>query len=287
MTGRHGADLKGTVPFGLRLGALAHHRSERAVVLSLAEELVENGASTTREAASLVTAGLAARLHLHGAPWREALAQLALPIAALILAAFTLGATRGPGWIGWSWTAGLTGVVLVLAGHTFGRRRFALPGALLVLALCSLDAYRDYGRFGGTQWQGLFIDVLPALTPLALVLVAAGAQPRRQGLRALAWALTAAAALTALAAAIDFHTTKATTVVAAGGALVAAFVVRALRGGATARLAGAIALTAAAGPVAWCVTASAPEALPDQATLAIELALALGALTGALRLAGA
>ena len=129
----------------------------------------------------------------------------------------TLGALRGGGL---TWTAGVLGALAALLGVATGRRALALPGAALVAAVCALDGARDlYG--GGSRWVAMFVDVLPALLPAALLLLLAATRPRPHTLRATAWTLAATAALILTALAIEENTTTGTTVLAAGSALAA------------------------------------------------------------------
>ena len=69
--------------------------------------------------------------------------------------------------------------------------------------------------------MALFVDVLPALLPAALLLLLAAARPQRHTLRATAWTLAATGALILTALAIEENTTTGTTVLAAGFALAA------------------------------------------------------------------
>jgi hypothetical protein len=228
----------------LRLAARAYPRAERALVLALAEELVDGGASPTREAAGIVRASLEARIGPIGA-----LQEIELPLAGFLLAAMALGALEGG--LGWSWGLAGAGALAALIGFATGRRALALPGAAAVAALCALDGYRDlYG--GGSRWMAMFVDVLPALLPPALLLLAAATRPRRHGLRATAWTLAATAALILTALAIEANTTSGTTVLAAGFGLAAFALLRH-------RTAAPLVLAAVAPAGAWSITAGAPS----------------------------
>lgn len=258
----------------LQLCSRAYPREDRALVLSLAEELVDGGAPAYREAAGLVRGGLEARLRLSGAPWDEAFALLALPVAGLLLAAVVLGiAPYGQWrleWIGWSWAAGLVGALAALSGRRWG--------AVLIVGLCAVDGWRDlYGA--GSRWMALGVDVLPALLSAAVVLAVAA---RPHGARALAWTLAGAGLLVALAYVIRDHTTTGTTVLAAGGALVAVFTLRAPRGSEADRLAAAIALAAATPAACWSFAATVPG--PDAYAYLALVTPALAAAAAILRL---
>jgi hypothetical protein len=198
----------------LRLGARAYPRSVRErdgeVLVQLAEELVEAGSSPFREAAGLVRAGTSARLGaelgaIAQAPWREARARLALPLAAALFALAATGAARaglmGP-WIGWSVVVTLTGASIALVGAAMGGRWLAASGATLVTAMLALDAFRDaYGS--GARWHSevgsALIDVLVMWIPAGLLAVAcAGAVsrvPAQAAARRLAWGLVPGAIL--------------------------------------------------------------------------------------------
>ena len=241
----------------LRLAARAHPRADRAAVLALAEDLVADGASSSaREAAGLLAGGLEARADLRPAE---------LPLAGLLTAAMTLGALRGGGL---TWSAGLLGALAALLGVATGRRALALPGAALVAAVCALDGARDlYG--GGSRWVAMFVDVLPALLPAALLLLLATTRPRPHTLRATAWTVAATAALILTALAIEENTTTGTTVLAAGSALAALAFLR-----------GHLVWLAAAPAGAWSIVAGAPS--PRFALLALGTA----ALVSATRLRG-
>ena len=93
----------------------------------------------------------------------------------------------------------------------------------------------------------MFVDVLPALLPAALVLLIAAVRPHPHTLRATAWTLAATAALILTALAIEENTTTGTTVLAAGFALAALAFVR-----------GHLICLAAAPAAAWSIVAGAP-----------------------------
>ncbi|CAN5517610.1 hypothetical protein BH20ACT18_BH20ACT18_06900 [soil metagenome] len=80
----------------LRAYPRTHRERDGEVLLSLAHELHAGGSSPWREGAGLVRGGVAERLRLRcrvlvGAPWRAALARLALPLAAVSLAVWVAG----------------------------------------------------------------------------------------------------------------------------------------------------------------------------------------------------
>jgi hypothetical protein len=250
----------------LRLAACAHPRADRPLVLALAEDLVADGASPGREAAALLRTGLEARIGLTGTPWREALSRIELPLAGLFVAAMTLGTVHGG--LGWTSAAGVLASAVALLGFATGRRTLALSGAALIVAVCALDGSRD--QFGdGSRWMALAVDVLPALLPAALLLLAAATEPRRHGFRATAWTLAAVAALTLLALAIESNTTPGTTVLAAALALATFTLARD-------RTAGPLVLAAAAPVACWSLAATAPA--PAFPVLAASSALLVAVL---------
>ncbi len=80
----------------LRAYPRARRERDGEVLLSLARELSAGGSSPWGEGAGLIRGGVAERLRLRyrglaGAPWRAALARLALPLAAVSLAVWAAG----------------------------------------------------------------------------------------------------------------------------------------------------------------------------------------------------
>lgn len=265
----------------LRASLLAYprdlRRTEGAVLVALAEELMEDGGPLRREVLGLLGGGLSARLRLTGVPWPVALDRLALPLTALLLVAMVCSTgfdTYGGNWVGWTSGLGIGGALAALAGIATGRRFLAVTGAALVVVVCGLDGYRDlYGS--GSRWTALAVDVMPALLPAAIVALAATAFPRSPAPTKGLWALCAALALILVARVVRENTTTGTTVLAVGAALVCAYLVAGARGDAAARAAAALAVLAAAPAALWSVAAKGPS---DAAPLVLLGGAALTAL---------
>jgi hypothetical protein len=183
-------------------------------LVDLASELVDAGSSPLREAAGLLLGGTSARLRaaiggLTAAPWREARARLALPLAAALFALAAVWAARSgvtQAWVGWSVALTVAAAALAVAGAAAGQRWLAAAGAFLVTGMLGLDALRDhYGR--GSRYHSevgsALVDVLVMWIPAGiLMLVCAGAVRRvapEVGIRRLAWALVPGGALLVLA----------------------------------------------------------------------------------------
>jgi hypothetical protein len=202
----------------LRLCSHAYPRAVRerdgAAIVDLALELVEAGSSPLREAAGLLLGGTSVRLRatisgLAAAPWHEARARLALPLAAALFALAAAWAGRSgvaQAWVGWSVALTFAAAALALAGAAAGHRWLAASGAFVVTGMLGLDALRDhYGR--GSRFHSevgsALIDVLVMWIPAGLLmLISAGAVSRvapELGVRRLAWALIPGAALLVVA----------------------------------------------------------------------------------------
>jgi hypothetical protein len=284
----------------LRLCSHAYPRSAREqhgeALVDLAEELVEAGSHPWREAAGLVAGGSLARLRgvmggVAAAPWHEARARLALPLAAALFALTATGA-GGAGlmrfWVGWSVPVLLAAAAITLAGAATGRRWPAASGAALVTAMLALDAIRDvYGS--GSRWQAelgsAVIDVLVMWLPAGLLMVlCAGALsrvPAREAIRRLAWGV-APGALLFVVASRPAGVIPADRVILLGGFVAAALlVVLAIARRRTDRalpLVAALVLAAVSAPALWLVASF----LPPPPSGAPQLALGYFALGGLL-----
>jgi hypothetical protein len=201
---------------------LCSHTYPRAVrerdgeaIVDLASELVDAGSSPLREAAGLLLGGTSVRLRttiggLTAAPWHEARARLALPLAAALFALAAVWAARSgvaQAWVGWSVALTVAAAALALAGAAAGQRWVTAGGAFVVTAMLGLDALRDHYGPSGSRYNSevgsALIDVLVMWIPAGvLMLVCAGAVRRvapEVGIRRLAWALVPGAALLVLA----------------------------------------------------------------------------------------
>lgn len=278
----------------LRACLLAYPRRLRSVegdvILALALDLIDAGASAGSEAVGLLRGGVVCRLNLSARPWRAALERLGAPLAALFLAAMVLGVRHASGtvgqWPGWSWTAGLVGCLAAAVGLSWGRRTMAAGGALLIVGLCLLDAAGDLWG-SGTRWWAATVDVLPALGPAALVLLVSAAVARRGATpwRRLSWIVAGGGLVVAFALALQWQTTTGTTLLVTSATLIVASVLRAVwTRDSTGRLASAVVLAAATPAAAWSIGAVASAAGSDlvlagtygsglaMATLALALA---------------
>jgi hypothetical protein len=233
-------------------------RTEGPVLLDLADDLVEHGASPVLECLSLVRSGVAGRLGVSGVPVRPALDRLALPLAGFLLAAFVLRwlafLPPGEAWPGWSLALAVGGSLAALIGLMLRRRLPALL-AVLPLAACFVDAWRDLYSNGGSRWVTASVNVLPALAPTAAIVVAAALAVRAgpPATRAAAWTVAGAAALVLVALLIRGSTAPGTSVLAAGGALALALIGAGLRDR-SARLSAALAIVMAGPAFAWIAT---------------------------------
>lgn len=183
-------------------------------ILDLAHELVEAGSSPFREAAGLLVGGTSVRLRatisgLASAPWHEARARLALPLAAALFALAAAWAARSgvaQAWVGWSVVVTFAAAAVTLAGAAAGHRWLTAAGAFVVTGMLGLDALRDhYGR--GSRFHSevgsALIDVLVMWIPAGLLMLVCASAVRRVdpevGIRRLAWALVPGAVLLVIA----------------------------------------------------------------------------------------
>lgn len=182
----------------LRLCLRAYPRERRErdgeVLLSLAHELCGGGSTSWREAAGLLRGGVTerARIRWRGlvrAPWRAALATLALPLAAVHLAVWVAGIARlyDPLPLGKWWTLVLGGSLLAVIGAALRRRAVATAGSLGVLVALAHYGLSTYIDGAGAQpahfsseLAGIPFELDSAMLPAALVLFLASlALPRR------------------------------------------------------------------------------------------------------------
>ena len=283
----------------LRLCLRAYPRalrdSDGETLLDLARELVDAGSSPLREAAGLLGGGvrLRARLAAHElgeAPWREARALLALPLAAALLAVALAGAehaTRGLDWIGWSWALTLAGAIWALAGAATGRRGMVGAGALVLAGMFGLDSVRDlYGS--GSRWAvpagTSYVDLLVMWLPAAILLVVCASAVERRAAgagRRMAWGAVPGVVLLILT---SERTNAAEAILLFGGLAIAGTLV--MLGLARRRhdpaqtLAGALVLAAATPPALWLSSGLLPE--PSSFGAAAALPLVYFGLTTAL-----
>lgn len=167
-------------------------RSDAHVVRDCAREAVDatNMRALPRESLSLVMAGIRTRIGLAAtefwhAPWRDALAVLALPLAATLLLVWTFGfISRYDHWpLGEGWALLLGGSLVAVVGAALQRGRLAAAGALVVFATAA-SPYLGFGTgtdFTGTPsfYHGWGVDIGVASLLPTLLLVAAGlAMPR-------------------------------------------------------------------------------------------------------------
>lgn len=238
-------------------------RAEGDMLVGLASDLSEQESAVAREAVSLLASGLmkrarVARRELPLLPWREALGQLALPLAAALSAVVVAGAaSKASGlWVGWSWAVTLLAAALSLAGVALGRRRTALSGSVLLLGSLVLEALR--ANSGQSRWTasiaGVSADVLVLALPAAFLLVAStwamrSTRPREHRAR-LAWSLLPSAGSAILAAARP--TEAAAVVVYAAFAVVAVCLVASfLRPDPSSRISALLALAVTAPALFW------------------------------------
>jgi hypothetical protein len=150
-----------------------------------------------RECLSLATAGMRTRIGLAAtevrhAPWRDALAVLALPLAATLLLVWTFGfISRYDHWpLGEGWALLLGGSLVAVIGAALQRGRLTAAGALAVF-VAAASPYVGFGTevaIADTPsfFHGWSVDIGVASLLPTLLLVAAGLSlPReRQPLRA-------------------------------------------------------------------------------------------------------
>jgi len=162
-------------------------RHDANVVRDCAREAVdaEGPRRLPREALSLVTAGLRTRIGLAAtelwhAPWRDALAVLAPPLASTLLLVWTFGfMTRYDHWpLDAAWLVVLAGSLLAVAGATLARGRVVAAGALIAFAAAA-SPYLGFGTgtdLSGTPslYHGWGVDIGAASLLPTLLLVAAG-----------------------------------------------------------------------------------------------------------------
>jgi hypothetical protein len=200
------------------LASLSFPRARSAdgrVVRDCAREAVDAGGmrALPRECLSLAAAGLRTRVRLAlsetwHAPWRDALAVLALPLAATLLLVWTFGfISRYDHWpLGEGWTLLLGGSLVAVVGAALERGRVVAAGAFAVF-LVAASPYAGFGTgtdFSGTPsfFHGWSVDIGVASLLPTLLLVAAGLSlPRgRRPLRAAHARLTAGLAPALIAA---------------------------------------------------------------------------------------
>jgi hypothetical protein len=167
-------------------------RSDAVVVRDCAREAVDatNMRALPRESLSLVMAGMRTRIGLAAtefwhAPWRDALAVLALPLAATLLLVWTFGfISRYDHWpLGEGWALLLGGSLVAVVGAALERGRLAAAGALVVFATAA-SPYLGLGTgtdLTGTPsfYHGWSVDIGVASLLPTLLLVAAGLSLRR------------------------------------------------------------------------------------------------------------
>jgi hypothetical protein len=173
-------------------------RSDAHVVRDCAREAVDAAGlrALPRESLSLVLAGMRKRVGLAAtelwhAPWRDALAVMALPLASALLLVWTFGfISRYDHWpLGESWVILLGGSLLAVVGAALERGRLVAAGALAVLALAA-SPYLGFGTgtdLSGTPslYHGWGVDIGAASLFPTLLLVAAGLSLQRGGGRSL------------------------------------------------------------------------------------------------------
>lgn len=140
--------------FCLRGYPRAHRERDGEVLLALAIELSRHGSSPWREAAGLLRGGMAERVRIRWrglvrAPWRAALARLALPLAVVHLAVWTAGIAQfgDPFPLGKWWMLVLGGSALGVIGAALRWRAVATIGAVGVLVAL---AHHGLGSYLGT-----------------------------------------------------------------------------------------------------------------------------------------
>lgn len=273
---------------------LCSHTYPRAIrerdgeaIVDLARDLVDAGSSPLREAAGLLLSGTSVRLRatvsgLVAAPWHEARARLALPLAAALFALAAVWAGRSgvtQSWVGWSVVVTFAAAPLALAGAAAGHRWLTAAGAFAVTGMLIFDALRDhYGR--GSRFYSevgsALVDVLVMWIPAGvLMLVCAGAVRREApevGFRRLAWALIPGAVLLVIASE-PTRVVIADRVVLFGGfvaaaALVALAIAR-RRADPVLPLIAALMVAVVAGPALWLIASFVPPPASGTAPLAL------------------
>jgi hypothetical protein len=168
-------------------------RDDARVVRDCAREAVDAVGlrALPRESLSLATAGMRTRIgmsatELRRAPWRDALAVLALPLAATLLLVWTFGfMSRYDHWpLGEGWAVLLGGSLLAVVDAALERGRLVAAGALVVFAAAA-SPYLGLGTgtdFSGTPslYHGWGVDIGAASLLPTLLLVAAGLSLQRE-----------------------------------------------------------------------------------------------------------
>jgi hypothetical protein len=167
-------------------------RSDANVVRDCAREAVDATGlrALPRESLSLAAAGMRTRIglaatELRHAPWRDALAVLALPLAATLLLVWTFGfISRYDHWpLGEGWALLLGGSLVAVVGAALRRGRLAAAGAFAVFATAA-SPYVGLGTgtdLTGTPsfYHGWGVDIgVASLLPTLLLVVAGLAMPR-------------------------------------------------------------------------------------------------------------
>ncbi|HMJ02566.1 MAG TPA: hypothetical protein VK506_06470 [Conexibacter sp.] len=194
MSGRGRRRLSDTLTGLATLTFPRARRSDARVIRDCAREAVDARGLRVlpRESLSLAVAGVRTRAGLavsemRHAPWREALAVLALPLAATLLLVWTFGfISRYDHWPpGEGWVLLLGGSLVAVVGAALERGRLAAGGALLVFAVAA-SPYLGFGTgtdFTGTPsfYHGWGVDIGVASLLPTLLLVAAGLSLPRGG----------------------------------------------------------------------------------------------------------
>jgi hypothetical protein len=169
-------------------------RSDAQVVRDCAREAVDAAGlrALPRESLSLAGAGLRTRIGLAAAelwhaPWRDALAVLALPLASTLLLVWTFGfIPRYDHWpLGEGWVMLLGGSLLAVIGAALQRRWLTAAGAIAVF-VAAASPYLGYGTdvpgssLTPTFFWGYHVDYGAAsLLPTLLLVAGALSMPRR------------------------------------------------------------------------------------------------------------
>lgn len=191
----------------LRAYPLDVREADGEVLVGLAQDLVEDGASSAnREALGLLAGGLSARAQrFAGGSWEDGLRLVAFPIAAAFLAIACGAVTASlpsPAWPGWRAVAVLGAPAVAVYGLLAGRRLPVVAGAagLVLLGIAQSNSHLQTPDLAGTVlWgrnashHGFEVPLLGVAIPGALVLAGAAAvvEPRCAArstvLAALAW----------------------------------------------------------------------------------------------------
>jgi len=170
-------------------------RTDARVVRDCAREAIAAGGARAlaRESASLVTAGLRARvwmaaLELGRAPWRAALGALTLPLATALLLVWTFGfVPRYDHWpLGEGWALLLGGSVAAVVGAAL-RSRWLTAGGAAATFVAAGAPYLGFGIEATPVWSPSFFrgwDVdFGAASLLPTLLLVAGGLSLARGLR--------------------------------------------------------------------------------------------------------